>query len=88
MAVKLINGKTRQRGQGMTEYIVIVALIGIAAIAVVSMFGGTARNQIAGMAKELSGQSASAQIDQATTAANDAAKDANSTKGLDKYNNK
>ncbi|MES2355286.1 MAG: pilus assembly protein [Pseudomonadota bacterium] len=88
MAVKLINGKTHQRGQGMTEYIVIVALIGIAAISVVSLFGGAARNQIAGMAKELSGQSAAAQIGQATTAANDAALDAKDTKGLDKYNNK
>jgi Flp pilus assembly pilin Flp len=29
-----------KKGQGMTEYIIIVALVAIAAIAVVSIFGG------------------------------------------------
>jgi len=43
------------RGQGMVEYIIVVALIAIAAIAVYSSLGKTARNQTAGIAKELSG---------------------------------
>jgi len=30
-----------ERGQGMTEYILIVALIAVAAIVAVKMFGGT-----------------------------------------------
>jgi Flp pilus assembly pilin Flp len=32
--MKRISQKIRQRGQGMTEYIIIVALIAVAAIAV------------------------------------------------------
>lgn len=45
----------KRRGQGMTEYIIIVALIAIAAIGVVSLFGdnirslfGAADNALAG----------------------------------------
>jgi Flp pilus assembly pilin Flp len=49
-----------QAGQGMTEYIIIVALIAVAAIGVYSFFGGTIRAQTAGMAAEMAGQSASA----------------------------
>jgi type IV pilus assembly protein PilA len=45
----------RQRGQGMTEYIIIVALIAIAAIAVYQFFGQTVRNQTAAIAQELAG---------------------------------
>jgi Flp pilus assembly pilin Flp len=69
----------RVRGQGMTEYIIIVALIAIAAIAVVSLFGGTVRSQVAGMAQEMSGTSASAQIGNAKQAAQKAANVANTT---------
>jgi Flp pilus assembly pilin Flp len=47
-----------QAGQGMTEYIIIVALIAVAAIGVYSYFGGTIRAQTAGMAAELAGESA------------------------------
>ena len=43
----------RQAGQGMTEYIIIVALIAVAAIGVYSFFGSTIRNQTAGMAAEM-----------------------------------
>ncbi len=48
----------RQAGQGMTEYIIIVALIAVAAIGVYSFFGSTIRNQTAGMAAEMAGSSA------------------------------
>ena len=64
-----IASRRRVRGQGMTEYIIIVALIAIAAIAVVSLFGGTVRSQVAGMAQEMSGTSAEAQIGNAQQAA-------------------
>lgn len=60
----------RQSGQGMTEYIIIVALIAIAAIGVFRYFGNTAREQVAAMGKELSGQSGAQQISAAKTAAN------------------
>lgn len=70
--------RTRQFGQGMTEYIVIVALIAVAAIAVYQLFGATVRNQTAAIAMEVSGQDGSQSITQAGTAAtkaNAAAKD-------------
>ena len=54
-----------QRGQGMTEYIIIVALIAIAAIAAFTFFGSTIRYQVGGIAHELSGKSASSDISNA-----------------------
>lgn len=60
---------SRQRGQGMTEYIIITALIAISAIAAVTYFGQTARSQVAGMANELAGKNAKPDIDIAGQAA-------------------
>ncbi len=76
----------RVSGQGMTEYIIIVALIAIAAIGVFTFFGQTAREQVAGMATELSGTDASTQITKAGSAATDAQGQANAAKGLGSYN--
>ncbi|MBU0969221.1 MAG: hypothetical protein KKC20_01175 [Proteobacteria bacterium] len=45
-----------ESGQGMTEYIIIVALIAIAAIAAFSYFGKTVRNQTAAMSESLAGE--------------------------------
>ncbi|MDR2788363.1 MAG: hypothetical protein LBD06_08395 [Candidatus Accumulibacter sp.] len=45
----------RQAGQGMTEYIIIVAVIAIGSIAVYSYFGDTLRNQTAAAATALAG---------------------------------
>jgi Flp pilus assembly pilin Flp len=45
----------RQKGQGMTEYIIIVALIAIAAIGVYTAFGKTVRGQMAVTAQALGG---------------------------------
>ena len=78
-------GVKKALGQGMTEYIIIVALIAIAAIGVYSFFGQTVRQQTAGMAKELSGQSASGQISGAKAAADGAATDASQKKGMGEY---
>jgi len=50
-----VKKQLKQLGQGMTEYIIIVALIAIAAIAVYSIFGDVVREQVGGMAQELSG---------------------------------
>lgn len=63
----------KQRGQGMTEYIVIVALVAVAAIAVYQLFGQVIRSQTAAMAKELAGEDGSAQSQAAQTAAEAAA---------------
>ena len=59
----------RQCGQAMTEYIIIVALVAVAAIAVYQLFGQVVRSQTAAMAKELSGEDGSAQSQMAQTAA-------------------
>ncbi|RME30005.1 MAG: hypothetical protein D6806_00710 [Deltaproteobacteria bacterium] len=46
----------RRKGQGMTEYIIIVALIAIAAIGVVSLFGDNIRALFAASDKALNGE--------------------------------
>ena len=48
-----------QRGQGMTEYIIIAALIAIAAIGAYSFFGQSARQQ---PAQELPGKASGKEI--------------------------
>lgn len=51
----------QERGQGMTEYIIIVALIAIAAIGVYNLFGRTVRHQTAGIAAAVGGDGLDAQ---------------------------
>lgn len=74
------------RGQGMSEYLIIVALIAVAGIAVMGLFGGAARNQVAAMASEIGGNAQSQSIlannrakDLGSTALNDAAQAVNLT---------
>jgi Flp pilus assembly pilin Flp len=50
-----MSARNKNRGQGMTEYIIIVALIAVAAIGVYNLFGSTVRNQTASMAAALGG---------------------------------
>lgn len=45
----------KNRGQGMTEYIIVVALIAIAAIAVITLFGDNVRQLFASSAEALAG---------------------------------
>lgn len=77
--------RNRLIGQGMTEYIVVLALVVVAAIGVYSFFGKTVRTQMAGVAKEISGQSAQQEISQAEQAANAASSTANQDYGLANY---
>ena len=70
------GNRVRQRGQGMTEYIIITALIAIAAIAAVSYFGGTVRAQVGGMAQELGGSDGTSTINAATSKGNKSATEA------------
>lgn len=76
----------KQQGQGMTEYIIIVALIGVAAIGIYRLFGDTVRQQMAGLANELSGQDAKADIDKAQKSAKTASTNASQQKNLGNYN--
>jgi len=48
--------RRKSLGQGMTEYIVIVALVGVAAIGVYSFLGQSVRGATAGIALELAGE--------------------------------
>jgi Flp pilus assembly pilin Flp len=81
------GNRRSQRGQGMTEYIIIVALIAVAAIAVYQFFGQTIRSQTSGIAKEVSGQTADTAIQNAKTAADSAEGEGSKKKGLDSYQN-
>ena len=53
-----MKAKFKQLGQGMTEYIIIVALVAVAAITVYNIFGDTVRGQVGNMAAELGGGTA------------------------------
>lgn len=66
--MKNVQLAKRIKGQGMTEYIIIVALIAIAAIAAFTMFGDVVRGQVGTMASELGGNDATA-VQTVTTAA-------------------
>lgn len=82
-----IQSKRRVRGQGMTEYIIIVALIAVAAIGVYNLFGATVRNQTAGMAAALGGSADKAkEANNLATKDGDAAvKEAANVKGLENF---
>lgn len=79
------TSKRKSLGQGMTEYIIIVALIAIASIAAFSYFGGVARKQMAGLSQELSGKTGSTQITAAQGDAAKAAETATTDKDLGTY---
>ena len=51
------RAKPRQRGQGITEYIIIVALIAIGTIAVVTAFGDNIRALFGASANAMIGRS-------------------------------
>ncbi|WP_442792549.1 Flp family type IVb pilin [Pseudoalteromonas sp. T1lg48] len=76
----------KQLGQGMVEYIIIVALIAVSAIGVYSLFGQTIRNQVSGLATEVGGQNSSAQIDAAQSSADKATTNADKEYNLGNYN--
>lgn len=55
MRRKSLSGSVR--GQGLTEYIIVVALVAIAAIGVVNIFGNQLRNQFATIVGAMAGHS-------------------------------
>ncbi|OZI32346.1 hypothetical protein CAL29_18900 [Bordetella genomosp. 10] len=61
-----------QLGQGMTEYVVVVALVAVAAIAVYQLFGQVVRAQTAAMARELAGENGTDASNKAQMAASKA----------------
>ena len=87
MAPQRKTSRRKSLGQGMTEYIVIVALVGVAAIGTYSFLGGTIRSQTAGFAQELAGQSAKDAITKAQGHADKALKNETGDKKLGSYQN-
>ena len=83
--ISRLSAKKRQLGQGMSEYLIIVALIAVAAIGVVGFMGDTVSNQMAGMAKELAGTNAATEQQAATNNANQAGQIAAQRKTLANY---
>ncbi len=47
--------RKREKGQGMTEYVIMVALVAVGAIAIVGFFGDTIRAQFYNMTSALAG---------------------------------
>jgi Flp pilus assembly pilin Flp len=84
---KRIVGRRNQFGQGMTEYIIIVALVAIGAIAVYSAFGHTVQDQMSGITNSLAGNTAAANtaVTNAGTEANKATSDAAQNLDLTDY---
>ncbi len=66
----------RQQGQAMVEYVIVVALVAVAAIAVYQLFGQVIRAQTAAMAREIAGEDGSEQSRMAQSAAESAASQA------------
>ena len=87
MNMSAATQRSGQRGQGMTEYIIIVAMIAIAAIAVYQYFGQTVRNQTAAIAQELSGKDGTAAKNAAQTASDKAKTVGDQKHTLDTYVN-
>ncbi|MBS0545171.1 MAG: hypothetical protein JSR40_15715 [Proteobacteria bacterium] len=79
------SGAYGLRGQGMTEYIIIVALIAVAAIAVYQYFGQAVRNQTAAIATEIAGSDGTSAKTRAQAAATSASTQADSKRTLDNY---
>lgn len=84
---KTPNTPSRKKilGQGMTEYIIIVGVIAIAAIGVFGYFGDVVEQQVAGMASELSGGDGSASQGAAATSAGAAVTEAAQHNDLSNY---
>lgn len=80
-----MTNKFKQLGQGMTEYIIIVALIAVAAIAVYGFFGDTIRAQMGAVTQELAGQDGTKSVGKAGDAGTAAGTEAGKSKGLSNY---
>lgn len=50
---KFANTRQKQKGQGLVEYLIIVAIMGVASISVVRILSGNLRSQFANVANAL-----------------------------------
>lgn len=54
-SVKTCSGKRKNYGQGLTEYLIIVALVAIASIVAVSYFGSSVKASFLALGSDLTG---------------------------------
>jgi Flp pilus assembly pilin Flp len=85
--VKCIAGRKGQLGQGMTEYIIIVALVAVGAIGVYNLLGKTVRDQTSAIACGMAGNQgcSTTQSTSAGTDATTAQTQADQTQGLTNF---
>jgi len=76
----------RQLGQGMSEYIIITALVAVAGIGLFAAFGDTLQSQMASMSMEMSGQSGATDIQNAQRSATTAQTRSAQVDSLANYN--
>lgn len=78
--------KTSERGQGLTEYAIVLSLVAVAAIAATAFLGGAVKSRIAGLTGAIAGVDVAA-IEEANsrakTAASRASEAASSVNGMD-----
>jgi Flp pilus assembly pilin Flp len=86
---KTFGGK-KQLGQGMTEYIIIVALIAVAAIGVYGAFGNVLKSNVSATVGAVAGNTTTMQkgTNQMNTSATAAGNDVTATNGMDNYTSK
>ena len=75
--------RKHQRGQSLSEYLLILGLIAVTSIAVVGTLGSTIRSQVAAMTQELAGIDSSGASALSTANAAQAVIDATADLGLD-----
>ena len=80
-----MRNNLRQLGQGMTEYIIIVALVAVAAITAYGFFGDTIRGQVGALSQEIAGESSTSGLTAAKASADQAITDAKTEKNLKTY---
>ncbi len=79
----MIRNRKRQSGQGMTEYIIMVALIAVAAIGIYGLFGQTLRTQVGDLTSGLAGRDSN---EAASVGTEDKIKSETGSVGLGDYN--
>ena len=80
-----MSSRRRITGQGMTEYIIIVALIALASITTVKLFGGAVQGAFGGMASVLGGGTEAAGAGVATANAGEIVTEATKNRTLGAY---
>ena len=80
-----VTSNHQQKGQGLSEYLIIVALIAVAAIGVAGFMGDAVSNQMASMAMEISGQDGSKATSNAQSKASAAESNAATSKTLSNF---